>query len=76
MDKTLVMEKLKRSGSFEEFIRIVEEEGLKLGKEEAEALWDKLNSSSEINDEDIAAVAGGVRWRKKKKKVDGGYVYI
>ncbi len=49
-------------------MKISEDEGFKLGKEEANALWNKLNSSIEIPNKDTATVAFGKQSRKNMPK--------
>ena len=58
MNKEL-MEKARQTRSVEELVALAKENGIELSAERAKTLFDTLNSSEELTDEELENAAGG-----------------
>lgn len=54
-----LMEKAKAAKSAEELLSLAKENGIELAAEQANAYFERINASGELNDEELENVAGG-----------------
>ncbi len=54
-----IIEKAKNAKSPEEILEIAKENNIEIGMKEAEAVYERLNASGEVSDDELESVAGG-----------------
>ena len=59
MNKEELIAKLKEAKSSDEILALAKENGIELDEEKAKELFNQLNASGELSDDDLEKVAGG-----------------
>ena len=60
MNKEELIAKLKEAMSSDEILALAKENGIELDEEKAKELFNQLNASGELSDDDLDKVAGGI----------------
>ncbi len=60
MNKEELIAKLKEAKSSDEILALAKENGIELDEEKAKELFNQLNASGELSDDDLDKVAGGI----------------